>query len=42
MIIEEVPKKKQIANIPWIEKYRPSNLDEVISHEEIVSTSNIH
>ena len=27
-------------NIPWVEKYRPSNLNDVIAHEEIVRTSN--
>ena len=25
-------------NIPWVEKYRPSNLDEVIYHTEIIDT----
>ncbi|KAM3144725.1 hypothetical protein pb186bvf_003034 [Paramecium bursaria] len=25
-------------NIPWVEKYRPSNLNDVIAHEEIVRT----
>ncbi|CAD8152576.1 unnamed protein product [Paramecium octaurelia] len=38
MIIEEVQGNKKNKNIPWIEKYRPSTLDEVISHEEIVAT----
>ena len=28
-------------NIPWVEKYRPSNLNDVIAHEEIVKTSDI-
>lgn len=26
------------ANLPWVEKYRPSTLDELISHEEIIKT----
>ncbi|EDW76049.1 uncharacterized protein Dwil_GK15259 [Drosophila willistoni] len=26
--------------IPWVEKYRPNNLEDLISHEEIVSTIN--
>lgn len=26
------------ANLPWVEKYRPSQLDELISHEDIIST----
>ncbi|KAI6649153.1 Replication factor C subunit 5 [Oopsacas minuta] len=25
-------------NVPWVEKYRPSSLDEIVSHEEIVRT----
>jgi hypothetical protein len=25
--------------LPWVEKYRPDNLSEIISHEHIVSTS---
>ncbi len=25
-------------NIPWIEKYRPTNLDEVKSHEQLITT----
>jgi replication factor C subunit 3/5 len=27
------------ANLPWVEKYRPAKLDDLISHEEIISTS---
>lgn len=27
-------------NLPWVEKYRPADLDEVISHQEIVNTVN--
>ncbi|ODN01732.1 Replication factor C subunit 5 [Orchesella cincta] len=26
------------VNLPWVEKYRPQNLDELISHDEIIST----
>ncbi len=26
------------ANLPWVEKYRPSDLDGLISHEDIVAT----
>eukprot|EP01012_Entosiphon_sulcatum_P053042 TRINITY_DN7293_c0_g1_i1.p1 TRINITY_DN7293_c0_g1~~TRINITY_DN7293_c0_g1_i1.p1 ORF type:complete len:379 (-),score=48.28 TRINITY_DN7293_c0_g1_i1:295-1350(-) len=26
------------ASLPWIEKYRPSHLDEIIAHDEIIST----
>ena len=25
-------------NLPWVEKYRPQSLDDLISHEEIIST----
>lgn len=27
------------SNLPWVEKYRPATLDDLISHEEIISTS---
>jgi hypothetical protein len=30
--------EKEAANLPWVEKYRPNALDELISHEEIIST----
>ncbi|KAI9099973.1 P-loop containing nucleoside triphosphate hydrolase protein [Phlyctochytrium arcticum] len=26
------------ANLPWVEKYRPKNLDELISHQDIIGT----
>ncbi|XP_013102568.2 replication factor C subunit 5 [Stomoxys calcitrans] len=35
---EENPAKT--SRIPWVEKYRPSKLDDLISHEEIISTIN--
>ncbi|XP_014258872.1 replication factor C subunit 5 [Cimex lectularius] len=28
------------VNLPWVEKYRPSTLDELISHDEIIKTIN--
>lgn len=31
---------KQTPDLPWIEKYRPSSLDELIAHEEIISILN--
>ncbi|XP_034949431.1 replication factor C subunit 5 isoform X2 [Chelonus insularis] len=31
--------KKQI-NLPWVEKYRPSTLNDLISHEDIIRTIN--
>ncbi|CAG0899535.1 unnamed protein product [Cyprideis torosa] len=30
--------KSGAKNLPWVEKYRPSTLDDLISHEEIIST----
>ncbi|KAG8348254.1 Rad17 cell cycle checkpoint protein DNA polymerase III delta subunit AAA domain [Trypanosoma vivax] len=27
------------GSLPWVEKYRPSTLDEVVAHEEILSTT---
>ena len=31
-------KSKNSKNIPWVEKYRPSSLDNIISHQNIIST----
>jgi patatin-like phospholipase/acyl hydrolase len=31
---------KSHHDLPWVEKYRPKNLDELIAHEEIISTLN--
>ncbi|XP_013405450.1 replication factor C subunit 5 [Lingula anatina] len=28
------------ANLPWVEKYRPKQLDDLISHKDIISTIN--
>jgi len=28
----------KVNTLPWIEKYRPSTLDEIVSHEEIICT----
>lgn len=28
------------SNLPWIEKYRPNNLQELIAHEEIIQILN--
>lgn len=27
------------ANLPWVEKYRPKELDQVVSHQDIIATS---
>jgi replication factor C subunit 3/5 len=34
------PLAKGYHTLPWVEKYRPSSLDELVAHEEIVSTLN--
>jgi len=30
--------EKPAPNLPWVEKYRPNGLDELISHEDIINT----
>lgn len=33
------PAKEAISsNLPWVEKYRPSSLDQLVSHQDIIST----
>uniref|UniRef100_A0A336KMU1 Activator 1 subunit 5 n=1 Tax=Culicoides sonorensis TaxID=179676 RepID=A0A336KMU1_CULSO len=32
--------KTQGPNLPWVEKYRPATLDDLISHKEIINTIN--
>ncbi|XP_051163404.1 replication factor C subunit 5 [Leptopilina boulardi] len=32
--------KDKSKNLPWVEKYRPAQLDDLISHEEIIRTIN--
>jgi len=31
-------KTAEVANLPWVEKYRPKTLDDLISHKDIVTT----
>jgi hypothetical protein len=28
---------KDMSSLPWVEKYRPSSVDQIIAHEEIVN-----
>ena len=34
----EESKETRKANLPWVEKYRPNALQELISHEDIIKT----
>ena len=38
---EEVNKRKQLSNnssvLPWVEKYRPSTLSDLVAHEDIIA-----
>ncbi|XP_015189375.1 PREDICTED: replication factor C subunit 5 [Polistes dominula] len=34
------PDNEKSANLPWVEKYRPKKLEDLISHEEILKTIN--
>lgn len=31
-------KMDKTTNLPWVEKYRPAHLDDLISHKDIIST----
>lgn len=33
-----VQNQENIANLPWVEKYRPATLNDLISHEDIITT----
>lgn len=37
MDVEEGP-RRGVENMPWVEKYRPRTLDELLSHDQIIST----
>lgn len=37
-VIKKPAQKKE--NLPWVEKYRPSNLKDLISHDSIINTCN--
>ncbi|KAK6026089.1 hypothetical protein OSTOST_07991 [Ostertagia ostertagi] len=34
----DVPLPPAVINLPWVEKYRPESLTDMISHEEIIKT----
>ncbi|EGG08331.1 uncharacterized protein MELLADRAFT_47841 [Melampsora larici-populina 98AG31] len=36
--IQSETEKSQKDNLPWVEKYRPSTLEEVVSHKDIIYT----
>ncbi|EEB90151.1 hypothetical protein MPER_11680 [Moniliophthora perniciosa FA553] len=37
----DVPPIPDNENLPWVEKYRPVTLDDVVSHKEITGTSKL-
>ena len=37
---EDSPQQLAKNSLPWVEKYRPSSLDELIAHEEIINILN--
>ena len=39
-IVEEINAKKDRTQLPWVEKYRPNSLSELIAHEEIIQILN--
>uniref|UniRef100_A0A1B6LAT8 Activator 1 subunit 5 n=2 Tax=Graphocephala atropunctata TaxID=36148 RepID=A0A1B6LAT8_9HEMI len=38
--MSQTSKKDQKVNLPWVEKYRPNTLEDLISHEDIIRTIN--
>jgi hypothetical protein len=32
------PKERSIETLPWVEKYRPASFDDLIAHDDIIST----
>lgn len=39
MEVDQVAQQPDEAKIPFVEKYRPKSLEQIISHTEIVHTS---
>ena len=35
---EVVPSGEEGSSLPWVEKYRPQTLDQVLSHDEVITT----
>ncbi|KAK7794516.1 hypothetical protein R5R35_004732 [Gryllus longicercus] len=40
MTVDKDGDKQQRQNLPWVEKYRPNKLEDLISHEDIIKTIN--
>lgn len=36
------PNAPPSSDLPWVEKYRPTSLDDLIAHEEIISICEYH
>ena len=36
--LSETLRADQVASLPWVEKYRPKEMSDLISHDEIIST----
>lgn len=30
---------QETVNLPWVEKYRPKDIEDVVSHQDIIATS---
>jgi replication factor C subunit 3/5 len=39
MVALDIPAGGIKGNLPWVEKYRPQTLDDLVSHKEIIRTS---
>ena len=40
MTSRQLTRMEQTASLPWVEKYRPKDMSDLVSHEEIISTIN--
>lgn len=39
-IVEDIDPRKDRSQLPWVEKYRPNSLSDLIAHEEIIQILN--